>query len=575
MNRNQYKEARKSKKSAGRQAAAALLNETLARAAQNWASAGVAAKQFAHAAQDFYHLLQATVLPLKVLDNQTPQRAQELAQVFLTLAAVFEKKTPEAVEGVQDWESHLLLQAAATAAKPNGTNALLPSVKLCRKMWKRSCSADRSQTKTGSSTSFSSSLPQFGSHLYIEDNDCDVDFYCLWKRTQLLPAPAPPPDQEPTSDFDALLARLLPMDVSACLAYLRDHILLTNEDIFRRKAFVSRMEKVLNQHGLNCQLKIFGSTYNGLGVRDASDIDIFIEMKTSESNLSNAFVEEILKKTDFILIKDQSYLEKWMLGLGGNAEVCIDSKVFYNPKMRVPIISSQASGICSISQVDLNASNGLGIANTSLLHFLCTLEPRFHLLNVLLRFWAKKKTNLNRPNALSSYALSNLLLYFFQTRHPFPLLPPIDYLVRLNNGGGQAKFVKGYRCDFCCDTQRIKWRTKNRETAWQLLAAFFRFYANFDFAAYVIRTQWGKAQPLKSRKCPSDELQGEEDIWGFTGGQGRGRGRGRQSGKRRALVHLMDPFEKSHNLTEMMTKKNYDKMIAEFKFASEECAHYL
>ncbi|KAH9390328.1 hypothetical protein TYRP_023155 [Tyrophagus putrescentiae] len=102
-------------------AAAALLNETLARAAQNWASAGVAAKQFAHAAQDFYHLLQATVLPLKVLDNQTPQRAQELAQVFLTLAAVFEKKTPEAVEGVQDWESHLLLQAAATAAKPNGT----------------------------------------------------------------------------------------------------------------------------------------------------------------------------------------------------------------------------------------------------------------------------------------------------------------------------------------------------------------------------------------------------------------------------------------------------------------------
>lgn len=192
-----------------------------------------------------------------------------------------------------------------------------------------------------------------------------------------------------------------------------------------------------------------------------------------------------------------------------------------------------------------------------------------------MRFWAKKKANLNRPNAFSSYALSNLLLYFFQTRHPFPLLPPIDYLVRLNNGVGQAKFVKGYRCDFCCDTQRIKWRTKNRETAWQLLAAFFRFYTYFDFAAYVIRTQWGKAQPLKSRKCLSDELQGEEDIWGFTGGQGRGRGRGRQSGKRRALVHLMDPFEKSHNLTEMMTKKNYDKMIAEFKFASEECAHYL
>lgn len=119
--RNQYKEAMNSENSAGRQAAAALLvSEALAKAAQDWASAGVAARRHAHAAQDFCHLLQATVLPLKVMEHHTPQSVQELAQISFLLADLFEEKSQKAGEDVQSWASHLLLQAAATAAKPTG-----------------------------------------------------------------------------------------------------------------------------------------------------------------------------------------------------------------------------------------------------------------------------------------------------------------------------------------------------------------------------------------------------------------------------------------------------------------------
>lgn len=207
-------------------------------------------------------------------------------------------------------------------------------------------------------------------------------------------------------------------------------------------------------------------------------------------------------------------------------------------------------------QCDLNANNALGIANTRLLRFLCKLEPRFHLLNVLVRFWAKTEAGLNRPDALSSYALSNLLLYFFQSRVP-ALLPSVDTLVRLNTTG--VKIVNRWRCDFCKDLRRIAWNcSANRESLGALLVGFFRFYYAFDFAALKICTRTGSVRRRNGG-----------------GGGRRGGGGGGGGGRRgnRICVQIMDPFEQSHNLTARMRQQMFEVMVREFGRAAQRYAH--
>lgn len=78
---------------------------------------------------------------------------------------------------------------------------------------------------------------------------------------------------------------------------------------------------------------------------------------------------------------------------------------------------------------------------------------------------------------------------------------------------------------------------------------FFRFYSSFDFESVKISTRMGRVWRLRR-----------------VGGGRRGRG-GLPS------VHIMDPFEQSHNLTARMRKDKYEKMIREFGRAAELYAH--
>lgn len=417
------------------------------------------------------------------------------------------------------------------------------------------------------------------------------------------------PEQQQPPEFDVLLSRLPLADVAATQAYLQQHLLLRRADIRRREALVRRMEAVLKRHGLPCQLYIFGSTKNGLGLRTSSDIDIFIQVKKKvvaaggqrkenqkeeeekevaidESHLTFGSVQRVLEATDRILSDDQSYLEEVAGEEGVKARITMST--ICHRHMRVPLtrmkiyLQNRApNSISSMLQCDLNANNALGIANTRLLRFLGRFEPRFHLLNVLLRYWAKTEALLNRPDALSSYALSNLLLFFFQARRPHPLLPPVDYFVRLNDAlpGARRKIVNDWRCDFCRDPAQIAWRTENQESVGQLLVGFFRFYAAFDFGSVKISTRNGRLWRLRAGNRGQQENE-QEFGGGGRGGRGRGRrGRGRGGGDRNSrhlpYVHIMDPFELNHNLTARMRPQMYEKMMKEFGRAGERYARYL
>ena len=118
------------------------------------------------------------------------------------------------------------------------------------------------------------------------------------------------------------------------------------------------MEAVLKRHGLPCQLYIFGSTKNGLGLRTSSDIDIFIQVKKKvvaaggqqkenqkeeeekevaidESHLTFGSVQRVLEATDRILSDDQSYLEEVAGEEGVKARITMST--ICHRHMRVPL----------------------------------------------------------------------------------------------------------------------------------------------------------------------------------------------------------------------------------------------
>src|SRR5699024_7469314 len=127
----------------------------------------------------------------------------------------------------------------------------------------------------------------------------------------------------------------------ASIAYMQEHLLLKKSDIRTRQALVRQMEQVLKNHGFNCQLYIFGSTKNCLGMRTSSDIDIFIQIKdkhghiVDESHISYGKIALVLNPIDRNRGNDQSFLDALALGNGSKADVAVNT--ICHRRMRVRI----------------------------------------------------------------------------------------------------------------------------------------------------------------------------------------------------------------------------------------------
>ena len=379
-------------------------------------------------------------------------------------------------------------------------------------------------------------------------------------------------------DVLSILLEKLPLhNVRQTKKYIKDNLLLQVEDIIKRKQLVKKMEQVLCINGFNCHLYIFGSTKNGIGLRGSSDIDIFIQLKDSsdrsidQSNFSYGKIKQVLYQVDSILGGDQRYLEV-LTGPDGGSDITIQTTCHRH--MRVPITrlmiyldskphpSSSNITVNSILpdkvlQCDLNANSALGIDNTKLIRFLCKFEPRFLVLNVLLRYWSKYVAHLNRPDALTSYALTNMILFFCQIRRP-RILPPIDYFVKLST---KLKIVNDWRCDFCKDQSKIDFRTQNTESIMQLFIGFFRFYNSFNFRQNKISTRYGRYYKVDNYNNYNNDgiiVQSRRNIMYHS-----------------PIVHIMDPFEQNHNLTARMRLFLFNRMCLEFSLALERYGKYL
>ena len=248
-----------------------------------------------------------------------------------------------------------------------------------------------------------------------------------------------------------------------------DRVLLTEDDIQKRNELKNVLETILKTgSGMDCVLHTYGSTANSLGFRN-SDIDLFIELK-NENNFHNKFGFE----------KAMSYLKKFRTTLSHNLNIMIAEPV---DSRRCPIIridfnylrnafSQKAFVYKKVAIVcDLSLTNGLGVINTKLIRLYSRLESRFHQLAVVLRYWAKINGFIDGLNGLTSYALTQLVVFFCQSISP-PLIPSLDQLKRLSL---DTVVIDGIECRFCDDLNLIP-KSKNKDSIIDLLKKFFKFY---------------------------------------------------------------------------------------------------
>lgn len=354
------------------------------------------------------------------------------------------------------------------------------------------------------------------------------------------------------TELNKIITEFKDKPLKSLIRYIRKHLLLKKTDVLERKQLVKCIEDILCNNGLCCKLYMFGSTKTWLGLRSSSDIDIFAQIfnehgePIDEDEMSYTKNEQILHSIADIVCNQQA-------DLGFD----VDSEVICHRHMRVPItrlnICPPTKTVLDGTEVvayksdpllhcDINVNNALGISNTSFIQFLCKFEPRFFVLTVLLRLWAKYVAFLNKPVALTSYAITNLVLFYFQKCTP-PILPPVDYFIQLSN---KKKIVNNWRCDFCKDLQLIDFQSKNIETVFQLLIGFFKFYEKFQFEGVKISTRYAKTWKLK-----------------------------RWSAEKKTPIHLMDPFEQSHNLTSRIKDKVFKRFKVELNCAIERYQKYL
>jgi DNA polymerase sigma len=68
-------------------------------------------------------------------------------------------------------------------------------------------------------------------------------------------------------------------------------------------------------------------------------------------------------------------------------------------------------------------NNVLAVYNSELVYTYCQIDQRFHILAIILKYWAKKVGIIGAAYGyLSSYALVLMIIAFLQSRNP-PVLP--------------------------------------------------------------------------------------------------------------------------------------------------------
>lgn len=347
------------------------------------------------------------------------------------------------------------------------------------------------------------------------------------------------------------------------IIHLRSLICMQSKDYSKRVFIIKEfLNCLLRHHGVVYEGLLFGSSISGLGFKD-SDLDLRLRP---------------LLEVDVDLLEpiehDRASVENILKNIAYQTAKCSPAFGYSAPGGRCPLAALQfvrssveperikyCDNVCIEQGIKLDVSmlarNSLGSFNSKYIRFLCHLEPKFHLLAIVLRYWSKSH-DLIQQGRLSSYALLTMLIFFCQNISP-PLLPTVDKM--------RETYFRDLDIDVKSDSKirigmlRQEWNclisfskksyepTKNSEPLCVLILKFFEFYLNFPYSTTGIMTtrtgQYVNHNEFKASLLFDDQFPVK------------------------TILNIQDPFDLSHNVTCGMTSAFFKKFLLTTRYSYE------
>lgn len=188
-----------------------------------------------------------------------------------------------------------------------------------------------------------------------------------------------------------------------------------------------------------------------------------------------------------------------------------------------------------IVKMDLNVNNRFGFYNSIMFQVLGEYDQRFVLLTIIVKHMARLEGLPGSVSGITSYALCNLVVFFFQnlTLPIFPFsIQDLFNQVKVESGTpifSQSQTRSPWQLNLPTRIDKTKFQTENSSNIRSLLKNFSDFYKPFDWKNKAVDILNGKARQVEK---PLNQKR---------------------------LMTIWDPIEQHHNLTQHITTKNFIK----------------
>ncbi|XP_041941169.1 speckle targeted PIP5K1A-regulated poly(A) polymerase [Alosa sapidissima] len=337
-----------------------------------------------------------------------------------------------------------------------------------------------------------------------------------------------------------------------------------------RELLVKLLQEVFTEFLPDCEIVPFGSTVNTFGVHSC-DMDLFLDLektrtfqarsKTASEPSGEGQSEDgrsedsILSDIDLTTATPAEVLEL----VAAVLRKCVPGvhKVQALPTARLPVVKFSHRNLNLHG--DISIKNRLALRNTRFLQLCSELDSRLRPLVFTVRFWAKQKQLAGNPFGggplLNNYALTLMVMFFLQNRDP-PVLPSVDQLKNMACEEEEC-VIEGWDCTFPSQPIAVP-PSKNTEDLCTLLAAFFSFYATFDFSASVLSVREARPVPITNflpSEPPSSAPRRPDPP----------------AGPRLGPMTVLDPFELRHNVAGNLSERTHKSFQRECADAEKYC----
>ncbi|KAJ8365018.1 hypothetical protein SKAU_G00138490 [Synaphobranchus kaupii] len=342
-----------------------------------------------------------------------------------------------------------------------------------------------------------------------------------------------------------------------------------------RNLLVELLQGVFTEFFPECCVQPFGSSVNTFDIHSC-DLDLFLDLENTKSFQARAKgssdqAEECQSED---IQSEDSILSDIDLSTASPAEVLDLVAVVLRKCVpgvhKVQVLSSARLPVVKFShreldlQGDITINNRLAVRNTRFLQLCSKLDARLHPLVYSIRYWAKQKELAGNPFGggplLNNYALTLLIIFFLQNQDP-PVLLSVNQLKEMACEEEDC-VIEGWDCTFPSQPISVP-PSKNTEDLCALLAGFFSFYGQFDFAGSVISLREGQALSITGflNKIEEDEVMERRKKAGDRG----------LKTIRLGPVNVLDPFELCHNVAGNLNERTQKCFRRECEEAAKYC----